>query len=57
MRLTYLHMQDCKMLKTPAGIEKMPLEFLSVQGTKFATPQVAAGLKKKIPTLKTVVIK
>ncbi len=57
MRLTALSLQNCKTLQSIAGIEKMPLEKLYLQGTKFATPQVAAGLKKKIPTLKTVVIK
>ena len=56
MRLTELSLHNCKDLQSIAGIEKMPLERLFLQGTKFATPQVAAGLKKKIPTLKEVVI-
>ncbi|MDP6044244.1 MAG: hypothetical protein QGG25_01445 [Phycisphaerae bacterium] len=56
MRLTHLNLRNCKMVKTLAGIEKMPLEELYLQGTKFATKQVADGLKKKIRTLKKVVV-
>ena len=57
MKLKRLDLGYCKALESIAGIEKFPLEFLSLRLTKFATPQVAAGLKKKIPTLKKVLIK
>ncbi|MDP6636837.1 MAG: hypothetical protein QGG42_18205 [Phycisphaerae bacterium] len=57
MRITELHLDGCKMLETIGGIENMPLTLLQLQGTKFATPQVAAKLKKRIPTLKEVLIK
>jgi len=57
MKLTVLSLQNCKTIESIAGIEKMPLEKLYLQGTRFATQQVANGLKKKIPTLKEVLIK
>ncbi|MDP6546979.1 MAG: hypothetical protein QGH60_23635 [Phycisphaerae bacterium] len=57
MKLTVLSLQNCKTIESIRGIEKMPLEKLYLQGTKFATQQVADGLKKKIPTLKKVQIK
>jgi len=57
MKLTVLSLQNCKTIGSIAGIEKMPLEKLYLQGTRFATQQVANGLRKKIPTLKKVQIK
>ena len=57
MKLTRLSIAGCRTLENVRGIEKMPLEFLNLGGTKFATKQVADGLKKKIPTLKEILIK
>lgn len=57
MRLTRLSVGGCRTLDNLRGIEKMPLEYLNLSGTRFATKQVAENLKKKIPTLKEVKIK
>ncbi len=43
-------------LRSLRGIEDMPLEYLDIRETRFATKKIADDLRQKIPTLKEVKI-